>query len=198
MSKKNSDIFSLFVIIALFAIIVLMGCKNRQLSQTNATLLQYAEQYAISDNQKQMLMNDVRLSLEITQQDLGNLIVTNEDGLDCNLKHVMSDNHWFFYFSEIHCNTCVNVVISELNKYHNNNVIFIGKYSSMIDLIKFKRINRIKNPIYNIAQDSTIFNNISVPCFLKLSQDGNIQTIFIPHKEMLEYSSEIIGSILVD
>ena len=114
--------------------------------------------------------------------------ITNLQGGRETLSDIMSDNTLVLRYSEMHCDVCIDSIVSKLNIYQDS-----------IGLQKFKRVNNIHFDIYGIsnALDSVLVD-IGMPyLFVYSFVDERINNVFVPQKENVKFTYEYLHSILL-
>lgn len=101
-----------------------------------------------------------------------------------------------FRYSELHCQVCVDSVITDLKKEFEeigeNNIIILSSYRSKSDLLLFKRMNQLDLPVYNINEESLSISidQAKTPYMFVLDSNLTVNMIFIPEKTLPELNTQ--------
>lgn len=119
------------------------------------------------------------------------------------LSDIMSDNTLVLRYSEMHCDVCIDSIVSKLNIYQDSiglqNIVLFTSTKNMNYVKKFKRVNNIHFDIYGIsnALDSVLVD-IGMPyLFVYSFVDERINNVFVPQKENVKFTYEYLHSILL-
>lgn len=112
----------------------------------------------------------------------------------------------FLRYSQIGCRICIDKTIQLLQKEFpdslRNRIILLSKQSTKKDLVIFRRIHNIKNPFYQYDKNLTSIDNINIPYFLIINNDGAIAKVFIPQdgidEELTKAYLKYIAQLLKD
>mgnify|MGYP000756873335 CR=1 FL=1 len=115
--------------------------------------------------------------------------ITNLQGGRETLSDIMSDNTLVLRYSEMHCDVCIDSIVSKLNIYQDSiglqNIVLFTSTKNMNYVKKFKRVN-------NIHFD------IGMPyLFVYSFVDERINNVFVPQKENVKFTYEYLHSILL-
>ena len=129
--------------------------------------------------------------------------ITNLQGGRETLSDIMSDNTLVLRYSEMHCDVCIDSIVSKLNIYQDSiglqNIVLFTSTKNMNYVKKFKRVNNIHFDIYGIsnALDSVLVD-IGMPyLFVYSFVDERINNVFVPQKENVKFTYEYLHSILL-
>jgi len=94
-----------------------------------------------------------------------------------------------FRYSEIHCNTCIDLVVQKMNELYQSGftqMAIIASYSEYRHFTSFVRANKLQMPVYLLEEgdEKGIFDTEIPPYLFALDQSMNIQYPFVPIKEM--------------
>ena len=129
------------------------------------------------------------LELDAENQDIVQIKMLNENGNMINIRDIAKNDKLVFRYSEMNCNVCVDsqlVVLKQLCELiGENKIIIITTYVNALNMAKFKRINQIKPPIYNLIGEGLglQIDSLNMPFYFTLTKDGIITNVFIPEKE---------------
>jgi hypothetical protein len=111
--------------------------------------------------------------------------VINQNGIE-QATHGVSSK-LIFYYSELNCNSCVEIIIKEIENFRDSigsdNIVYLSDYKRIRDMQIFKRINHISSEIYNISSLNIPLEKMHVPLLFVLDNDKRIRSVFIPNKE---------------
>ena len=129
--------------------------------------------------------------------------ITNLQGGRETLSDIMSDNTLVLRYSEMHCDVCIDSIVSKLNIYQDSiglqNIVLFTSTKNMNYVKKFKRVNNTHFDIYGIsnALDSVLVD-IGMPyLFVYSFVDERINNVFVPQKENVKFTYEYLHSILL-
>lgn len=136
----------------------------------------------IYQNQKknltyQVISDDAKLK--------GELRIQNENDSFSNLNSIVSKPTLILRYSELNCQSCVDIIISSLlsdSSFNVNNTLLLGYYREPTYLYQFKRVNRINFPIYNIKEIGLPPDTLNMPYFFILDQNLTTHNVFIPEE----------------
>ncbi len=145
---------------------------------------------------KDRIVSSYKYGCNITYMTPDSLLDAN-DNRKVHLKDLSSNYKLVFYFSEMHCQTCVNEELKILKKsVSENNIIYLASYNSLRNLNAFKRINSLRAKVYNIQRP--ILNNVfevNVPFFAVINKDGALLDVFIPSKHIPDLTKSYLDII---
>lgn len=122
---------------------------------------------------------------------LGNLLITNEEKDTIQLSKLVKKKTLVFRFSEINCSSCITNEFSNIKKSNlissTSDLLILASYQNPRNLLLFKRLNKLEGyKIYNINEEQLTplkeIEEISIPYFFTIDQNGIIDDIFIPYK----------------
>jgi len=92
-----------------------------------------------------------------------------------------------FYHSEVNCNSCVELIIKELENFRDsigvNNILYLSEYKRNRDMLIFKRINQIESELFNISSLNIPIYKMNEPFLFIVDPEGKIRCVFMPNKE---------------
>ena len=141
-------------------------------------------------------MVDKYLSHSLTQLQLENQPVGAERGLRTLEKAGMQfvdlsvpAPQLIFRYSEVHCNTCIDLVVQKLNALYRagfTRMAIVASYSEYRHFSSFVRANQLQMPVYLLEEQAATgaFDTEIPPYLFVLDQSGRITYPFVPIKEM--------------
>lgn len=135
--------------------------------------------------------SEVPLSLE----------VTNLEGYRKKLSEIIINNTLILRYSEMHCDVCLDSVISKLNIYQDSiglqNIMLFTNTENLNYIKRFKRVNNIHFNIYSINNKlDSVLLDIGMPYLFVYSFDSKrINNVFVPQKENVKLTHEYLQSI---
>lgn len=143
----------------------------------------------------EILLNGIEIPLEVE--------VVNMQGYKRKLSDIMSNNTLVLRYSEMHCDVCIDSIVSKLSIYQDSiglhNIILFTSTENLKYVKKFKRVNNIHFDIYSIsnALDSVLVD-IGMPyLFVYSFTNKRINNVFVPQKENEKFTDEYLHSILL-
>lgn len=92
-----------------------------------------------------------------------------------------------FYYSELNCNSCVEIIVKEVENYRDSigseNIIYLANYRRARDMLIFKRINQIKSSIFNVVETSMPAGKVHMPFLFIIDKEKRVRSLFVPSKE---------------
>ncbi len=88
-------------------------------------------------------------------------------------------------YSELNCQSCVDAMLTQLqsNKtLDSSNTLLLAWYNNPAYLYQFKRMNRIKLPVYSIKNTGLPPDTLNIPYFYLLDKDLRVSNVFIPEE----------------
>lgn len=121
-------------------------------------------------------------------------------GKTYRLRDILNGNKLILRYTDLNCHTCIEEQIKNLETYIDSirikNIAVIVSSDNPIYLNSFKKINKIKFPIYNISKEQNkYFEDIGLPYFFILTLKGKMTNTFVPYKEMPEFTNNYLHSI---
>lgn len=143
----------------------------------------------------EILLSGIEIPLEVE--------VINIQGYKRKLSDIISNNTLVLRYSEMHCDVCIDSIVSKLSIYQDSiglhNIILFTSTENLKYVKKFKRINNIHFDIYSIsnALDSVLVD-IGMPyLFVYSFTNKRINNVFVPQKENAKFTDEYLHSILL-
>lgn len=143
----------------------------------------------------EILLNGIEIPLEVE--------VVNMQGYKRKLSDIISNNTLVLRYSEMHCDVCIDSIVSKLSIYQDSiglhNIILFTSTENLKYVKKFKRVNNIHFDIYSIsnALDSVLVD-IGMPyLFVYSFTNKRINNVFVPQKENEKFTDEYLHSILL-
>jgi len=101
-----------------------------------------------------------------------------------------------FRYSNINCKTCFEAQLELINKLFENSedVIILCSYNISRDFLVFKKMNKIKVPIYRIPKEDMEWE-INNPFYFLLNKSMSISNIYIPDKKYQQMSLQYLLSM---
>jgi hypothetical protein len=94
-----------------------------------------------------------------------------------------------FRYSEVHCNSCIDLVVQKLNALYRagfTRMAIIASYNEYRHFSSFVRANQLEMPVYLMEEEDAtgIFDTEIPPYLFVLDQSGRVAYPFVPIKEM--------------
>jgi peroxiredoxin len=110
------------------------------------------------------------------------------------------------WFSELHCSSCTTLALTTLQEEFADKpelALVLCSYRLESSYFIFRRMNKIKFPIYSIPMDVFNWNaeTIDKPYYFVLHPDMKISHVYVPDQEFPEYNKrylEMIKRLLSD
>ena len=135
-------------------------------------------------NLTQLQLQDQQLSKEIPL-----LSMDRENNF---LENIISEQPLLvFRYSEIHCNSCVDQVVQQMNRLWQDgkrNMALIASYDEYQHFTSFVRANKLQMPTYLLQEEEAkgVFDSEIPPYLFLLDQSLAVKYPFVPIKEMDE------------
>ncbi|MDR9418794.1 hypothetical protein [Gracilimonas sp.] len=108
----------------------------------------------------------------------------------------------FFNFSDINCTTCINQEVKNIKLFSDSvgvdRIVLLANYRNERALTIFKRMNGLKNKIYNL-DSSTLglpIENYNLPFYFIANESGIAKHVFVPEKERADLSRKYYQSMI--
>jgi hypothetical protein len=118
------------------------------------------------------------------------------------LKDIIYDNSIILRYSELHCNTCVDIMIENLINYSNyignKNIILLSTSTTSNYIRQFKKFKNIEFMIYELTYGlEDLFIDIEIPYFFVIEKSTmRVNSAFIPQKEYPELIDKYLENII--
>ena len=177
--KKNKVVF-LLIIFVISMFFVFFSLNNKDLNEISL------DKEFIKKIEKYQKISEISKS----KGKLKNIFLFNFE----NKKHYLDDklenkNKFIFIFSNKQCSYCIDHIL-ELIKFNKNtigseNILLLGKFDNQVDFSKFKIINKIDVPFFNIFEKDfeLSVDSINYPYIIITNKTLSPKEIFIPIKE---------------
>jgi hypothetical protein len=134
-----------------------------------------------------------------------NTTLNDENGNEIRMIDLLkAKKNLIFYIPKFSCSSCYEKIFQDIPKmdsmYNMENMLIISSLNDANSLNNFKRVNHILSPIYNSFENHIISNmsmdKIEKPCFIELSNDGDILSTQIVDSENFEFMFEYLARIM--
>jgi len=103
-------------------------------------------------------------------------------------------------YTDIHCNTCVDVEVESLQKVFEGkleHVVILCSYNSEINFIAFRRLNRLKLQAYRIPHDAFdwVPEKIDKPYYFMVNADNKASNFYVPSRSYPNLTSNYLHSM---
>jgi hypothetical protein len=187
---RKVQIVTIFVLI-FFNLFLLYRIKgyisiNDQLYENNLKLISYN---SFNENQIKILKNYMIIAkysenISIKKE----ILISNEKGKFKLDKIIDNGFKLVLRYTELNCQSCVDTELSSLqnlaNKIGMEKIVILASYKNNEDLIKFKRLNKLKLPMYNVDSLSIPLENMNIPFYFICDKEFKTKLVFIPKKEI--------------
>jgi hypothetical protein len=118
------------------------------------------------------------------------------------LKDIIHDNSIVLRYSESHCNTCINTMIENLNKFSNyiesKNIILLSTSVSPNYISQIRKVKNIKFSIYELPPDlENLFKDIDIPYYFVIEKCSmRVNSAFVPQKEYPELIDAYLKNVI--
>lgn len=193
--KNTTYILSLSTAILLIGCVYLFIC-NRQL-QSNQEILQSLDAHNTNEL-RGLRLHKINRSNEIIFNGKmlnKNGIVIDEEGNEKLLSEIIDGNKLVLRYSDLNCNTCIDEQINNLNSNTQQigieNIILLTTYESYVHMQRFRKVNKIKFPIYNLGNElNKDIEDLGLPYYFILNKDNfRINNMYIAMKEIPKLTS---------
>jgi hypothetical protein len=193
MKSKWSQVLVFLIALTSMVLYTLEKKKSQSLEQDYA-LLKGKSLVADFVNTK-FSNNMIRIKdFYLAKSDVMSSDIKNQKDMVLQLKDLSKKGETlFFRYSELGCNTCTEEVIELLNTYEIE-LEYLATYRSKTYLNTFKRMNGIKQEVYNVPIGVSLFplDSLNIPYFFVADSLGNIVDAHIPIKENLSSTVEFL------
>lgn len=189
MNKTNVFIV-IAIVLFIFDIILLIQIKkstavNQQLQLIHNKTTQVS---SLKDMKINMLEETIEKSLNSENLKIRNNVTINDGEGPTLLKNVVSSKPMLILrYSELNCQTCIDVQLASLNKLADKigkkNIIILASYNTIVNMTKFKRINKLNLSIYNVDSIGFPLEKSNIPFYFIIDKDRMAKLIFVPNKE---------------
>jgi len=104
-------------------------------------------------------------------------------------------------YSQIGCHPCIDKTIKlfqeEFPDTLKNRVILLSKLSTRKDLVIFRRIHNIMNPLYQYDENLTQIDRLNIPYFIIINKEGVIAKVFIPQEGVNDKLTRVYLKLLL-
>jgi hypothetical protein len=116
------------------------------------------------------------------------------------LSLLKSSNLLIYRYSDIHCNTCVETELESLQKYFDSKlgqIIILASYDNEKDFMLFKKLNKIKIPIYRIAHNAIDWTpeKLDMPYYFVLHSNGRVSNFYISNREYIDITNNYLKCV---
>jgi hypothetical protein len=149
-------------------------------------------------NDKVSLIEEISMkdkkAFESNGKNLSDVSITDTTGSTYNLSSVIEQKSVIFNFSTTNCSQCYESIIELLKSYQDNNLIIIYNGNNIRDL-KFllkKHVFKVKvyySPVTHKSFPSVIEN---LPCFFTVNKSLEINSVYFPLKNEVDYIKEYL------
>jgi hypothetical protein len=187
MNKKSGVFISIIVVLVICLLYVFFSNRMyiRYLNDKVNDSISLLEE--ISEKDKKTFENNEKI--------LSNVLVIDTLGLTCNLSSIIDKRTVVFNFSITNCSRCYEPIIELLKSYQDNNLIIIYNANNVRDL-KFllkehvlKKMQVYYSPVTHKSLPADIEN---LPCFFVLDKNLEINNIYFPLKNEIDYIKEYL------
>lgn len=202
---KKKELFLIIIIVFFLVLSNIYGyIRYREIHEVQSFLYELKKDSDIKIGElgvlKECRANEILLSgIEIPLE----VEVVNMQGYKRKLSDIMSNNTLVLRYSEMHCDVCIDSIVSKLSIYQDSiglhNIILFTSTENLKYVKKFKRVNNIHFDIYSIsnALDSVLVD-IGMPyLFVYSFTNKRINNVFVPQKENEKFTDEYLHSILL-
>lgn len=181
--------FNLSVGIIVFVAIIAGGFYINKTTQKHSSLQYAYESLAEKMNVLNFYETNYTMNYSLMGKELKNIECEDENHGKIDLKDLIGETPMLVYrYADINCNACIESVIELLNEGFTESsylhVLILCSYQIKRDYTAFKKINKIKFPMYKIDYDALdlLPEEYNVPyCFI-LNPDMTIGHVFMPDK----------------
>lgn len=190
-------------------ICVLLLCFNIYIFKRNSTSDRIQDTIIRLVNEDSVKKSSHRIEREIRNYELranGKVLNPSLEVFDTNgnkrtLSKIIDGNKLVLRYSELNCNTCVNKQIELLNLYVDSigadHIILLTNYDSNFYMKQFKRISKIKYPIFNIGANlNECIPDIERPYFFIIDSNFRINSTYVPQIDESSVTKTYLRQIL--
>ncbi len=171
---RTSLIVSIVLIISMFVIFY----ENSKIK--NETNIEFIEKINYKSN---WYNNIFECNYKLIGEKLEDVLCETSNGENIQLSNICNDKPiLIFRYTDINCNTCYEEEINRINKIfdeNKSNIIILCSYKVKRDFLTFKKLNKIRIPIYRVPDnfDKNI-DNIMSPFYILLQKNMIISNIY--------------------
>jgi hypothetical protein len=114
--------------------------------------------------------------------------ISDVSGRTSDLSEAITTDVLVFYFSEVHCNLCIDAELKNLNKMADSidgkHVIILAHAMNERYFRKFTVEKKLTCPVYKIRERPAPLAELERPCYFILEKaSGRMSSVFMPQKE---------------
>lgn len=119
------------------------------------------------------------------------------------MSEIILDNTLILRYSEMHCEVCVDSIVSKLNAYKDSiglqHIVLLTTSMNFGYIKRFKKINKIPFNIYNMSKAlDSVLVDIGMPyLFIYSTHSKRINNMFVPQEENPQLTDEYLHSVLM-
>lgn len=128
-------------------------------------------------------------------------IVQDEQNEEYYLTEIINNSTLIFRFKELNCMMCVDSLVQVISQFAdstgNANIIILSDYRYIRDLYTFKRLHRLKTPIYSCKKKGLgiPMETKNLPYLFVLAPDLSVSYFFVPDKYDYRYVKKYLKNV---
>lgn len=195
-SRHNTTYFAIICLVLLIGIFSYLIFSLNKQYKVEETLTSKLDSIKIEERNSSMavalLLGNLSMTYNYDNLVLPNFTVEDMKGNKFDIKELFQKSQYklVFFFSYLHCETCISSALTEIESMSNDikseNLIIIGEFANKRAMQAYLANHSLKLPIY-FKKDSVklgILDDENMPFLCMMRKDLKINHILIPIKEV--------------
>jgi len=180
--KKDKYSISILIILNISLISALVYFRLNAVALDNS----YAKMHEANMNHLKYQKNIINFQLFSEGTRLDPSLSLKTEKSDSQLLHnVLDRTKLVLRYSELNCQSCLDAVLTQIqsnSNFSNENTLLLAYYKNPAYLYQFKRMNRLRLPVYSINKTGLPPDTLNIPYFYLLDKDLRVSNVFIPEE----------------
>jgi hypothetical protein len=173
-------------------------CKEKTKSEQYLSLY---EEYADKNEVFSTIVGYRNFEIDLNGKDLNNNIeVSDGKGNPVGLSHLFDQDKLVLFFSDSHCDECINAEIDRLNELSDyNRIVVLINATNNRYVSQYKNSHQLKYPIYEVETSQEQIRSVLYPFYFVLeSKTMRVNSTFVPQKHLPEDTNQYLNKIIRD
>jgi hypothetical protein len=139
--------------------------------------------------------------IQLNGKDLSkNIEISDGKGNSVDLAHLFDQDKLILFFSDKHCDECVNAETEKLNQLSDyKHIVVLISATNKRYVSQYKSNRQLKYPVYEIKTNEETFSSMSSPFYFVIeSKTMRINSTFVPQKHQPEETKRYLSKIIRD